>query len=1207
MGGSSRRQTVGYRYRMALHFAACYGPVDRFLRLIVGDRVAWSGSVESNEAIEVNAPQLFGGDEREGGIVGTLRVLMGGPAQTLGSPITSRLPSPAPAFRGVLSFFYNGQISANNPYVKPFAFQLTRILEGWDGGSAWYPEKAPIPIFSTPPPPEQTLSPVTAATAEGAGTGGINLTNLSSTLNLSAPAAGIGSAYCVAFRLEPNSPGFIGTSATLYIRVGGYEVWSQTIVFDGALDYVVRRQINYVGHGDVEIEFGVTSGPAWNGSFTRLIAAIPGATAYESVSALTVVTPEDDDFGVVRDGVGNLRYADWDGTSIGNNLWGEPTYGEDPPVDAYAMNPAHIVYQCLTDPQWGMGYPLLSIDTTSFADAADTLFDEGLGLCLLWNQQEELGAFIRGVLDHCGAILYTDPATGKFALKLIRGDYTPSALPIYNELSIVALESFQRVGYGDTINEITVVYRDISTNKDTPITVHNLANIQAQGGVVSQTRQYPGLPVASLAARVAQRDLIASSTPLAKARMTVNRRGWALFPGDVFKLSWAKLGLDEVIVRVLAIDYGSLTDGTLTVEVAEDVFGLPASSYVAQEPAGWEEPDTSAALITAQDLVEAPYYSLVAEVGQADADALDVDAAFFSAVASRPTPLSLSFNLWARVGAADFEQEAAGAFVPSATLAVAIDQQATALTLADGVDIDQVEPGTLAIVGTGRVAEWVLVNDIDEEAGTITVSRGMLDTTPGEHAGGSPVFFDDARSAADQTERATGEAIEAKLATVATGGTLDYNLAASISATADQRQARPYPPGNALINGEAFPTLIEETLSIEWSHRDRQQQTAGLIEQTAGDIGPEAGTTYNVRIYDDDTDALLTQALGIDGTSIAMAVGSGNIRVEIHSERDGLESWQAQVRSFVYAADAIATEAGDYLITEEGLFISDEDGGGATLELVLQDSDHTGLQLVGSAIFTTNTSDRRVRTYDPTTGIRQSGQVGSLTASGTAGDWSAATATDYYVAVHEAGGDSIARLAASAPTAIAATTGAAVLDDLRGIMHDGTDLWACDVGAGAVMRFDPSALTLSNSYSIAGGVFGLDYDGADLWAACFTSDEVVKITPATGAEADRFSVVAAPRWVIATGPVVFVSSNTEVASYDAGTGALIESRAAAGLVRWGEVIAAKKAGGAVLIFNATTGALIDEIILPVSGAFVGAADDVIFATGGGSVAYGFRR
>ncbi|WP_258272934.1 hypothetical protein, partial [Escherichia coli] len=81
--------------------------------------------------------------------------------------------------------------------------------------------------------------------------------------------------------------------------------------------------------------------------------------------------------------------------------------------------------------------------------------------------------------------LYVNPSTGKFELKLLRGDYTVGALPAFSPSNLVELESFQRVGYGDTVNETTVVYRDAKTNKDAAITVQDLANIQAQGGVVS--------------------------------------------------------------------------------------------------------------------------------------------------------------------------------------------------------------------------------------------------------------------------------------------------------------------------------------------------------------------------------------------------------------------------------------------------------------------------------------------------------------------------------------------------------------------------------------------------------------------------------------------------------------------------------------------------------------------------------------------------
>jgi hypothetical protein len=45
----------------------------------------------------------------------------------------------------------------------------------------------------------------------------------------------------------------------------------------------------------------------------------------------------------------------------------------------YDMNPAHIIRECLTDTNWGMGYPESDIDDVSFTAAANTLYSESNG------------------------------------------------------------------------------------------------------------------------------------------------------------------------------------------------------------------------------------------------------------------------------------------------------------------------------------------------------------------------------------------------------------------------------------------------------------------------------------------------------------------------------------------------------------------------------------------------------------------------------------------------------------------------------------------------------------------------------------------------------------------------------------------------------------------------------------------------------------
>jgi hypothetical protein len=448
------------------------------------------------------------------------------------------------------------------------------------------------------------------------------------------------------------------------------------------------------------------------------------------------------------------------------------------------------------------------------------------------------------VLDHIGGVLTVDPSTGKFALKLIRGDYDPGTLDTYDESTVAGIESFQRVGYGETVNEITVVYRNNSNNRDEAITVQDLANIQAQGAVVSQTKQYPGIPRHNLARRVAMRDLMAASTPLAKVRLRVNRNAWDKVPGDVFKLTWTKLGLSGVIFRVLAINYGNLTDGTITIEAAEDVFGLDDSSYIEQEPSAFTEPTNTPTEISDKAVIEAPYYLLARALTEADFGAIDAtDGAVVAAIAAQPSGTQLRYRVWSRVGSAEYQDRELGAFSPSAYLNGAIGPTDTVLAYDNGNNEALVIAGTLALLKSDTTEEWVEVT-VAPSGGSVTVARGCLDTVPQAHPYNTLLLFcGEAYIGYDQTERATGEAVDVKLTTIATGGELEPDDVTASTVTADQRLARPYPPGKFRLNSSAYPDYITGTLTVSWAHRDRTLQTASLVDESEASIGPEATTT----------------------------------------------------------------------------------------------------------------------------------------------------------------------------------------------------------------------------------------------------------------------------------------------------------------------------------------------------------------------------
>jgi hypothetical protein len=124
----------------------------------------------------------------------------------------------------------------------------------------------------------------------------------------------------------------------------------------------------------------------------------------------------------------------------------------------------------------------------------------------------------------------------------------------------------------------------------------------------------------------------------------------------------------------------------------------------------------------------------------------------------------------------------------------------------------------------------------------------------------------------------------------------------------NRRQNRPYPPGNVKINNVAYPAVAKGDLVISWAHRDRLSQTVSLVSQTNGNIGPEAGVTYTLRIYG-EAGSLRRTYSGLTGTSQTYTqaddtadsgLGRPNaaLRIELESNRSGVISLQKHSIAF---------------------------------------------------------------------------------------------------------------------------------------------------------------------------------------------------------------------------------------------------------------------------------------------------------------------
>jgi len=292
---------VGYHYEVGINFLVAQGVYDGFKQIKVGGKVAWPNPDDETELnadgetwIIIVERELFGGNEKEGGIAGTIRFRYGSQTQDQSSYLVSQLGSNVSAYRGFTSAILEKVRIGTSPYLKTWAFLLKRTD----------------------------------------------------------------------------------------VLTGGDEQW-------------------YISKADID---------------------------------------------------GNL-------------------------------NAAHIIHECLTNTDWGMKISSALLPDTEWEAVADTLYDEGFGLSLKWEDQSQtLKQFVQEVLRHIDAKLYEDPTTGEIILKLVRDDYVEDDLDVYNDSDVIEVTDFGRSTIYECINTIQLKYWDLVHNKPISIPNHDIAMMDMQNG-----------------------------------------------------------------------------------------------------------------------------------------------------------------------------------------------------------------------------------------------------------------------------------------------------------------------------------------------------------------------------------------------------------------------------------------------------------------------------------------------------------------------------------------------------------------------------------------------------------------------------------------------------------------------------------------------------------------------------------------------------
>jgi hypothetical protein len=886
--GGSKKQTIGYWYKWLMHLGWCRGEVDALLELRAGgdDYILWQGRMTSSGTLSINKSDLWGGEKGEGGAQGTMDVLFGEATQAPNDYLRQILGENQTAHRGkVTTVWRGGRWGAFVPNPKSVSGKWERILKGWQDDTPWYPEKAAITVGSMdvgfdqdgwryrvePPGSSADYSdPGYDDAAWPTGRGGFGDANLGGNLGVGTfiPSGETGKSIWIRRQIE-TTPG-----ASLEIHV--YHDDGAWLWVNG--QPVPIADVTYY-HGIATVDGSLVQ--ATNLVVLKVTDGIPGGSPTHIFAGLTVHQA---------------------GTYVN------------------AMNPAHILYDSITHEEM-MGWPVGMINDASFRAAADQLYAEGFGLCTEYDgDKETVEQFQQRICNVIGANLTKSRVDGLYYLDLIRGGGNAADLPVIDEDDVVAYKRDQSVPT-ESINAISVNWRDpVNKGDRTTAPVRAAGTIRAAGGQNADTRDYFEIPFESLALRVAARDLQAEVAPLAKFTLSTNRKYRALRPGNYVRLRMPSEQIDDMVCVVGSVDLGTHRNGTMELTLIQDVFSLPETTYVSEQPPVWSPPARIPRPSPYQRAFEVPYVELAASLSTADLNTLTPDMAYLGAVGSRPDA-GINYTLATATGAEAYQTYGASDWCPIAFATVATDEIVTTIPITGGTDLDRVEVGSWALWDN----EVVRVDVVDEAGGTVTLGRGCADTIPQQHPANSVIYFAGDWLATDGREYVQGETVSAKLLTQA-GTTLPLELAPARSATMAARAGRPYPPGEVQLNGAApwGTPAITGHIGLTWAHRARVLQADKLVDFNQGSVGPDAGTTYNVRVYD-ASDNQVAAINGINGTSLTyVPVEEGAYRVELESECAGLVSLQH------YSINLTITDLDIlYYATEDddGLY-STEDGSG---------------------------------------------------------------------------------------------------------------------------------------------------------------------------------------------------------------------------------------------------------------------------------------
>ena len=565
------------------------------------------------------------------------------------------------------------------------------------------------------------------------------------------------------------------------------------------------------------------------------------------------------------------------------------------------LNPAHIVYECLTQ-DFGLNKSAAKIGD-SFTDCADILYSEGFGLSYYWNKEKTIAEFIRDVLKTIDGYIYLDKTTQKYELKLLREQTDTTGIFEISDTNGIFKELVKRskTELGDIITDVEVEYTDVERG-NIKSGVHDADAILAEriGRVNKQKYSFLGITDKKIAQKVCAREVAKGGKKRETITINCTMQADSLNNGDMFLFTYGELNYFKKPFRIIGKSSTNfLFSKYVTITAIQDLW---VSANVVVSAAGSEAVEElyPSPTDTPSRVDSITYHQLSSILGDADARLKDgTETAFIH----QSTP-SNSFYKY-RLDIDSEESLSAFSFTGSMLTDIAISKADTVISFSNAYKQSNIEINKYAYINE----EIVYVTAIDYTAKTATVERGLLDTYPQEHSAGMYLYFTQGNFTYNG-DYDLHENIDCKFIIISGGESLDTSLATTHNFTLDDRYYKPYPPKNIKINGEDILTeniAVAGDIDITFASRNRLTETGNVFLSYYDTSTAIEGSTENkivAKFYQASvlqgtiTRTTNTNAISISNADViaatsGVATDEYDAEVVISAIRNGVSSWQS--------------------------------------------------------------------------------------------------------------------------------------------------------------------------------------------------------------------------------------------------------------------------------------------------------------------------